>query len=330
MRVPVFDTPGLPCPPGGEPGWLIRPDGARLRTMIWPQAVAAKPFRGTIVLASGRTEFIEKYFEVIAQFLARGFTVATFDWRGQGLSERMLDDPRKGHVDAYGTFDADLIAFMSEIVEPRCAGPYIGVGHSMGGNLMLRAGHNLPDRFSGIVLSAPMLGLNVGSPFMERLTRGLVALLSSIGKHGDFAPGSGPAASDEEKFEQNIVTSDPERFARQQVVVANVPSIGLGGPTVGWVNQAFKSVDEISDAAYLAEISTPVLLFEAGADKLVRGGSIRHVAEGLPNGQYILVEGAEHEILMEQDQFQTVFWTAFDAFTDRVLGSVEAPALVNA
>jgi len=298
--------------------------------MIWPAAFAAAPCRGTIVLASGRTEFIEKYFEVIARFLARGFAVATFDWRGQGLSERMLDDPRKGHVDVYATFDDDFIAFMKEVVEPRCSGPYVGVGHSMGGNLMLRAGHNLPDRFSGIVLSAPMLGLNVGSPFMEKLTRGLVALLSSIGKHGDFAPGSGPAASDEEQFEQNIVTSDPDRFARQQVVVANVPSIGLGGPTVGWVNQAFKSVDEISDPAYLAAISTPVLLFEAGSDKLVRGGSIRHVADGLPNGEYVLVEGAEHEILMERDQFQTVFWTGFDAFIDRVLKPVAEPALANA
>jgi len=320
MRAPVIDTPDLPCPPGGEAGWLFRPDGARLRTMIWSEAAAASPVRGTIVLASGRTEFIEKYFEVIASFLARGFAVTTFDWRGQGLSERMLDDPRKGHIDAYSTFDADFIAFMREVVEPQFSGPYIGVGHSMGGNLMLRAGHNLPDRFAGIVLSAPMLGLNVGTPFVEKLTRWLVSFLNLLGKHGAFAPGSGPAASDEEQFEQNIVTSDPDRFARQQIVVANVPSIGLGGPTVGWVNQAFKSADEISDPAYLSEITTPVLLFEAGSDKLVRGGSIRHVAEGLPNGEYILVEGSEHEILMEQDQYQKVFWTAFDAFTDGVLG----------
>jgi len=328
VRVPVIDTPDLPCPPGGKPGWLFRPDGSRLRTMVWP-APPAIPCRGTIVLASGRTEFIEKYFEVIASFLARGFSVATFDWRGQGLSERMLDDPRKGHVDVYATFDEDFLAFMKEVVEPNFPGPYIGVGHSMGGNLMLRAGHNLPDKFAGIVLSAPMLGLNVGSPFMEKLTRWIVSFLSSIGKQGDFAPGSGPAASDEEQFEQNIVTSDPERFARQQAVVAAVPSIGLGGPTVGWVNQSFRSVDEIADPAYLAKITTPVLLFEAGADKLVRGGSIRSVAESLPKGEHVLVEGSEHEILMEQDQFQTVFWTAFDAFIDRVLEPVDKPALVN-
>lgn len=298
--------------------------------MVWSPDHASAPCRGTIVLASGRTEFIEKYFEVIASFLERGFAVATFDWRGQGLSERMLNDRRKGHVDEFSTFDADFIAFMKEVVEPLLPEPYIGVGHSMGGNLMLRAGHNLPNRFAGIVLSAPMLGLNVGSPLQEKATRWLVSFLNLLGKHASFAPGGGPKAVDEEVFEENIVTSDPDRHARLKAMVAKAPSLGLGSPTIGWVHQAFKSVDEIADPAYLSEITTPVLLFEAGADKLVRGGSIRQVADGLPNGEYVLVEGAEHEILMEQEQYQQVFWTAFDAFTKQVLSSSEAKASVNA
>ncbi|HBM89813.1 MAG: alpha/beta hydrolase [Parvibaculaceae bacterium] len=324
------ETPDLPCPPGGVPGWLVCPDGSRMRTMVWSPDHASAPCRGTIVLASGRTEFIEKYFEVIASFLERGFAVATFDWRGQGLSERMLNDRRKGHVDEFSTFDADFIAFMKEVVEPLLPEPYIGVGHSMGGNLMLRAGHNLPNRFAGIVLSAPMLGLNVGSPLQEKATRWLVSFLNLLGKHASFAPGGGPKAVDEEVFEENIVTSDPDRHARLKEMVAKAPSLGLGSPTIGWVHQAFKSVDEIADPAYLSAITTPVLLFEAGADKLVRGGSIRQVADGLPNGEYVLVEGAEHEILMEQEQYQQVFWTAFDAFTKQVLSSSEAKASVNA
>ena len=48
--------------------------------------------------SSGRGEFIEKYFEVIADLRRRGFAVATMDWRGQGGSQRMLPNPRKGHV----------------------------------------------------------------------------------------------------------------------------------------------------------------------------------------------------------------------------------------
>ena len=39
--------------------------------------------RGTVVLSPGRTEPIEKYYEVIGNFLARGWCVLTHDWRGQ-------------------------------------------------------------------------------------------------------------------------------------------------------------------------------------------------------------------------------------------------------
>jgi lysophospholipase len=309
----------LPCPAGGTVGWLQRPDGARLRTMIWPASVAATPARGTVVLASGRTEFIEKYFEVIDHFLKRGFAVATFDWRGQGLSERMLEDPRKGHVDDFATFDADFVAFMDEVVRPNFEGPYVGVGHSMGGNLMLRAAHNLPEAFSAVVLSAPMLGINLGSPFVSWVTRALVSIWSALGGDAMYAPGSGPKAADEEQFEGNVVTSDPVRYRRQQAVIAKAPSIGLGGPTIGWVREAFRSIDEVSSPAYLAAVKTPILLFEASKDKLVKAGSIPQIAEGLPNGECLSVEGAEHEILMEQERHRNFFWTHFDTFVDKHL-----------
>lgn len=315
----LIETPESPTPPGAKPDWLVLPDGARLRTALWSTTVT--PCRGTIVLAGGRTEFIEKYFEVIGLFLERGFSVATFDWRGQGLSERMLDDPRKGHIDRFATFDADFIAFMDRTVRPNLPGPYIGVGHSMGGNLMLRAAHNLPDTFDCVVLSAPMLGINVGGPVMERLTRGLVSLLCALGQEARYAPGSGPQAADEEPFEQNVVTSDPVRYRRQQAVIEKVPSVGLGGPTVGWVRAAFNSIDEVAAPAYLEKIRLPVLIFEAGEDKLVKGEAVRQAAARLSQGKCLTVEGSAHEILMERALYREFFWSAFDGFVDDVLGA---------
>ena len=46
--------------------------------------------KGTVCVFPGRAEFIEKYFEVVRDLRARGFAVATIDWRGQGLSDRAL------------------------------------------------------------------------------------------------------------------------------------------------------------------------------------------------------------------------------------------------
>ena len=66
--------------------FFIKPvDGVNLRIAIWNETSS----KGTILLQSGRTEFIEKYYEVIQEFINRGFCVALMDWRGQGLSDRV-------------------------------------------------------------------------------------------------------------------------------------------------------------------------------------------------------------------------------------------------
>ena len=61
------------------------PDGVNLRFARWTPPPGRK---GTVVVLQGRTESIEKYFETVRDLRARGFAVATFDWRGQGLSDR--------------------------------------------------------------------------------------------------------------------------------------------------------------------------------------------------------------------------------------------------
>ena len=50
------------------------------------------------------------------------------DWRGQGGSQRMLSNPRKGHVRGFWEYDRDLIRFMKDIVLPDCPPPFIGLG----------------------------------------------------------------------------------------------------------------------------------------------------------------------------------------------------------
>jgi lysophospholipase len=78
---PLYAANGVTTPPG-QAEWFEGSDGLRLRAALFP---AENP-RGSVVLSGGRTEFIEKYLEVIGEFVGRGFTVLTHDWRGQGLS----------------------------------------------------------------------------------------------------------------------------------------------------------------------------------------------------------------------------------------------------
>ena len=60
-------------------------------------------------MLTGRTEYVEKYFETIGDILERGFAVAILDWRGQGGS---------GKVDAQ--LDPTQFARLALRELPRC------------------------------------------------------------------------------------------------------------------------------------------------------------------------------------------------------------------
>ena len=70
-------------PPQAEVYPLKTPDGFELRGMK-----CGSGERGTIVLLTGRSDYMERYFETMRDLVARGFCVASFDWRGQGGSDR--------------------------------------------------------------------------------------------------------------------------------------------------------------------------------------------------------------------------------------------------
>lgn len=99
----LFPTPANPAPPDAIVTPVRTADDLLLRVVRWvPQG---EPL-GTVVVIQGRTEFIEKYFEVAGELLARGFVVVAMDWRGQGLSDRDLNNSRKGHVDDFAFSNA--------------------------------------------------------------------------------------------------------------------------------------------------------------------------------------------------------------------------------
>ena len=155
------EIPGNPAPKNLVGGYLETSDKRRLR-----YATARLPgqARGTVVLLQGRNEAIEKYFETIADLNARGFSVVTFDWRGQGGSERLLRSSRLGHVRHFGQFLVDLECIMQEVVLPDCHPPYNVLAHSMGGLIAIHASAQLTNTVERMVLLAPLVGFAATFP----------------------------------------------------------------------------------------------------------------------------------------------------------------------
>lgn len=302
-----------PVPSGGTVGSFKGYDGAELRYARWD--ATRMPRRGTVCLFAGRAEFIEKYFEVIADLRRRGFAVATMDWRGQGGSQRMLANPRKGHVRGFWEFDRDLIRFMKDIVLPDCPPPFIGLAHSMGGNILLRNATMPGLWFERIILSAPMISISekyLSHPASNVLWYTEIASL--LGMSTAYATGGSDELISDRPFEGNSLTSDYERWLRTKAVLDLAPSLGLGSPTVGWLRSALRSCRHVGEPDFPSQINVPLLLFAAGNDTVVSTRAIEDFAVRAKVSSCILMPGSRHEILQETDAVRTRFWAAFDAY----------------
>jgi lysophospholipase len=302
-----------PVPSGGTVGSFRGYDGAELRYARWD--ATRMPRRGTVCLLSGRAEFIEKYFEVIADLRRRGFAVATMDWRGQGGSQRVLSNPHKGHVTGFWEYDRDLIRFMKDIVLPDCPPPFIGLGHSMGGNILLRNATMPGLWFERIVLTAPMISIAescLGTT--QSRARVYTEIASLLGLSTAYVVGGSDETASSQKFEGNSLTSDYERWLRTKAVLDLVPSLGIGSPTVGWLKSALRSCRQLSSPDFPVRINVPLLLFAAGNDKVVSTRAIEDFAVRAKVSSCILMPGSRHEILQENDAVRTRFWAAFDAY----------------
>ncbi|MFQ5973540.1 MAG: alpha/beta hydrolase, partial [Alphaproteobacteria bacterium] len=146
-------------PRGGDMHVVVMPDGARIRTAAWRPTGTP---RATIILLNGRTEFIEKYHEVISELVARDLAVWTCDWRGQGLSSRSLDNPHKSHIADYVSYLDDLNTLLDSDLPEYAVEPRLALAHSMGGHLALRILQERPGAFAACVLSAPLIDLPTG------------------------------------------------------------------------------------------------------------------------------------------------------------------------
>jgi lysophospholipase len=317
---PLISTPQAPVPPGAGAEWVRGAGGAQLRTALFrPEG---RP-RGSVVLSGGRTEFIEKYYETIQDFLERGFVVLAHDWRGQGLSTHELPNRLKGHARGYAPFLEDFQRILAAF-EERLPKPWLAVGHSMGGCLTLLALAHGERRFAGALLCAPMLGLNTGRVSVGR-ARFATRLQLLLGRAQRNAPGQygDPFAAD---FEGNILTHDRQRFLRVGGLIAAEPQLALGGPTWGWLDFALRATAYLARPERLRQLTLPVVIVQAEDDRLVDNAAMEAAARQLPQGKLIRVPGAYHEILMETDPMRNMLLRAFDTLMGRTAPKpAEAP-----
>ncbi|MBA4118009.1 MAG: hypothetical protein C0514_03835 [Candidatus Puniceispirillum sp.] len=289
------------------------PRGDSVRVGHWPAAAPHKQTL-TLVFLQGRGSFLEKNEALMETFAGLGFDTYAIDLPGQGGSTRLLPGTQKGHVDDFERYLSAIDAFIQDKKN------VLLVGVSLGGHLALRAGYDAPPNIKGIVAIVPMIDVYTDN-YPKWSARAMCSTMVRLGFGTRYAPGKGDFNPRNYLFETNDETSDPVRFSELRTAMLTHKDLISGGPTCGWINEAYKSMDHLQDAAYLARITPPVLLVTAGADTIVDTRFDASSCARMARCQHKVIEGARHNIPYEKDALRTSLLHAMMDFVK----TLEAP-----
>lgn len=278
-------------------------DGWALRSFAWPARGAT---RGSLLFLGGRGDFVEKYLEALRHWHDERWTLAGFDWRGQGGSGRLLADRGVCHLESFDPLLDDLELFVADW-RARTPGPHVIVAHSMGAHLTLRL---LAERSAGVdgaVLLAPMVAIEAkGLP--NAAVRALAGAAGALGLgqrriwDKDIGNYGGRMTSCRERMEDKIWWKTIQ------------PETASGSPSWGWLHAAARSIADMQRALPRLPADLPLLMLASEDDPVIDVRALKRVARGLPQARLALFPGRSHELLREADLVRLQVLATIDGF----------------
>ncbi len=294
--------------------WLERQPGEKIHCMHY----RADDAGGIVLISHGFTESAGKYKEVIYYFLKAQYEVYIPEQCGHGDSYRLVEDLSKVYVDDYKRYVKDFLYVAAYVCRANSKHlPVYLFAHSMGGAIGLMAAAKEPELFQKIILSSPMLQpLAGGVPWTAAV---LIARKSrNLGKDKAFVLGmqayNGPG-----RFIDGCSTSF-ERFDYYEKQRAQNERWQTNAATYGWLCEAEKMSRLLLNHVY-KKIMVPVLLFQAGQDKLVslpaQEKFIRLLGKrGQSEATLYRIDTAKHEIYNSTSEEQEIYWKKIFEFLD--------------
>jgi lysophospholipase len=254
-----------------------------------------EPAKVAVLASHGYFDHMGRYREVVEHWNARGIFVAVFDARGHGMSEG-----ERGRILKFEEYVDDLFELLGEIEKDdafRRLGTPVLFGHSMGALVSIHAALRAQDRFAGLALSSPYLGVAVPVPAVKlavgsALSRFLPAISLDAGLKGSDCTRSRDIADaydrDPLNFKKANVRWFTETVAAQESAIADAPKLDV-----------------------------PLFCLQAGDDKVALPSATERFMERVSSvdRQYLRLPGLYHEILNEPDRA-----TWIDKFATAMLG----------
>ncbi len=273
--------------------------GTNSRRLYWISLTSPKHTKA-IMVVNGRIESTWKYQELFFDLFQQGYDIYSYDHQGQGLSDRLTENPELGHVMDFGDYVDDMALMVEQFDFSRYEQSFL-LGHSMGGAIItryLQTHANHP--FVATALSAPMFGVNL-SWYMRPVAKILSGLIDTFSNKPNFAPGQGAYWS--KPFENNPLTFSKTRYTWFRDLYESMPQLKLGGPSSRWVWQSLTAAQTCVDKA--ADIKTPLLLLQAGDDIIVSNQAQSEFIQNLKREKRVThmvsLPDSRHELLFERD-----------------------------
>ncbi|MFX1571171.1 MAG: alpha/beta hydrolase [Promethearchaeota archaeon] len=217
-------------------------------------------------------------------FTEKGYAVYSFDLRGHYRNAGDI----VGHIDSMDHIQKDLILFMDVIREIAKDKKKFLMGHSFGGLISLIYAINHPT-LDGVLVSSPLLGM-----FMK-LSMGKKVIKSISKTLGKLSPNK----ILNNIIDQNQLTSDL-KILKQHIIDKNKIDI-ISAKSVSEIDTYSKWTVENA-----SQLICPVLIMQAGKDKIVDKGKTRDFFESISSKDkdYKEYAGFLHELWNEKGRVQ--------------------------
>ncbi|MFW7377204.1 MAG: alpha/beta fold hydrolase [Oligoflexus sp.] len=281
------------------------PHGER-KIFLHYKALISDQAKAGIVIVHGFGERTEKYFELAYDFYQQGYNVFLYDQRGHGASTRLLTENQAVHVEDFTDYVEDLRIFVSEVIPSHQGDKELFVfAHSMGGAVTSRFLVEYPGYFQAAVLSAPMHQIYLKG-YPPWIAKTLAATADNLGLGKSYALGQSKPSP--WPFEKSAARSRVRWDHYKQLSEKLIPEDQqTGGASYRWIRQAFIATDELLAHEKLAQLATPILLFQAGVDTWVEEQGQNEFCERVVACQLVRYDEAKHELYREPDESRATY-----------------------
>jgi lysophospholipase len=218
------------------------------------------------------------------------------DFRGQGLSSRVVKNPQVGYVKDFSRYVRDFSQFFQQVVIPKGNQQTYLLAHSMGGLVATIYGAQKPGQIDGIIMIAPMLSINTGA-WPQWLAYQIACGLDWLGFGESFVFGHGQW--EPIPFSDNRLTHSAIRYRYGVDLFRQNEALVVGGVSNRWLKTSMEYGNKIMRMA--PQINNKILMFEAQYDSFVLSEPMQRFCQLAPYCEKVYVPGGKHELLMETD-----------------------------